>query len=97
MALSKIDGPLSVTGRSTPGQFDCPAGTLTDAAISALAAIDGTKLKHIHPAAYNDPSATTTATMTRQFYIVRRTPVCCSVFTPETSPLASAAPPSCSI
>lgn len=91
MALNKIDGALSVNGRLTPAQFDCPAGSLTDAAISSSAAIDGTKLKHLQPASYSDPSATTTATVTKTLYRAQNAGTLLSVYAGNVAPCAGAA------
>ena len=68
--MASINEDLVVRGRLTPNQLDIPAGTITNAEVSASAAVATTKLKHRFHAGHSQPNTTST-TETRNIFVAR--------------------------
>lgn len=66
----RIDGDVLVNGTLTAvTDFNCPAGSITNAAVDAAAAIEATKIIHQHQPVYAQGSATTAAAATETLWI----------------------------
>lgn len=67
MAIARIEADIFCTGNITGRTLTIPDSTILDAAVSASASIQATKLQHQHRVGYSQPNTTAT-TETRVLY-----------------------------
>jgi hypothetical protein len=68
--MSRISGNLIVDGQVIPRLLSVPASSVGDAAVSAAAGIDASKLDHQHQQTYSQPNTAATAEV-RVLHVVR--------------------------